>query len=228
MPAAYRSHSTATSTSTSFSISRPTGTTDGDVLVLCQASNGGLLSAITTPSGWTQVAQLEGAGSSNLTAKAWVKLASSEGSSYGLAQQSGANSAAILICVESGELPAVTATSTSGSGTNVGTPGITPSMPTGLEIRFAAAGANGSSRTFSPPAGFTEPSGADVNSGGWAILAGAYRQLASSAATSAQNFTVSGTIAVRLGITVYIPSVLTPGRRTILVPSTAVHRASRW
>lgn len=228
MPAAYRSHSTATSSSTSFSISRPSGTTEGDILVLCQA---GLtsLSSMTTPSGWTQIAAEEGAGEGNLFAKVCVKAAtSSEPSSYSLAQGSFGESVAHIFCVSGGVLPAVVATSTSGSGTNVTTPGITPTGASDLEIRFAAGNGQGSSRTWTPPAGLTEPSGADANSAGWTTLGGAYRQLMSTAPTSALNFTVSGSIVARLGFTVAIASPAPPVTPKPIIRSGAVVRASYW
>lgn len=228
MPATYRSHSTATSSSTSFTIGRPSGTAEGDVLVLCQA---GLtdVSSMATPSGWTQIATADGSSGGNLYGKVCVKTATgSEPSSYALTQGEFGESVAHLFAVVGGVLPAVAQSSTSGSGTSVATPGITPTGADDLEIRFAAGNGQGSSRTWTPPDGFTEPSGADANSGGWTTLGAAYRQLTSAAATGTENFTVSGSIVARLGFTVAIAAPAVPVTPKPIIRSGAVVRASYW
>jgi hypothetical protein len=207
MPATFRSNTAATSNSASYTIARPTGVTANDILVLFQFADVGTLADMVTPSGWTQRLAVDALGGGG-HGKLWVKQAGSEPSTYSLAQGAGADGVSLLFAFQGGALPTTAASSTAGTGTAVTTPGITPVGSDDLEVRFAAAISNGAARTFTPAAGFTEPSGGDAQSSNFPVAAGGYRALASSAATSAANWTVSGVIEaeLRLGFTVTIAS----------------------
>jgi hypothetical protein len=225
MPATFRSNTAATSSSASYTIARPTGVVSGDVLVLFQFADVGTLADMATPSGWTQRLAVDALGGGG-HGKLWVKLAGgSEPSTYSLAHGAGADGVAHLFAFQGGALPTTAASSTAGTGTAVTTPGITPVGSDDVEVRFAAANSNGAARTFAPASGFTEPAGADAQSSNFPVAAGGYRALASSAATSAANWTASGVIEaeLRLGFTVTIASAGTDAAAT---PTTVAAVAS--
>ncbi|MEU8151764.1 hypothetical protein, partial [Nonomuraea sp. NPDC048901] len=209
MPAAYRSHTIADSGTTPYTIAKPSGVVSGDVLVLCQYADFGALTDMVTPSGWTQIGSVDAASSSDLHGKVWVRTAGgSEPSTYSLSHHSSAFSVGILVAVSGGSAPSTTANSTSGTGTAIATPGITPTGSTDLEVRFAGCNGAGTVRTLTVAAGFTEPASADVNHGGYPTATVGYRTLVSGSATSAANFTASGTISAtaRIGFTLTVPS----------------------
>ncbi|MEU6709986.1 hypothetical protein ABZ897_00790 [Nonomuraea sp. NPDC046802] len=218
-----RSNTTATSATTSYGIARPAGVADGDVLVLAQFADRGTLANMTTPTGWTQLLAVDAASATNMHGKLWVKTAAgSEPSTYGLAQGSSSDGVAHLWAIQGGTIPSTATSSTAGTGTAVTTPGITPTGSDDLEIRFAAASAgNVTGRSFAPAAGFTEPPGADAQSGGYTFAAGGYRALTSNAATSDANWTASAapTAQARLGFTVTVASGGTSATATPLVVS---------
>lgn len=205
--AEYRSVSVAISDNSdaSVTISRPSGTSEGDILLVCHVTDAGDATDLPAPSGFS-VLLSQNSGGQFTNGRVFIKQATgSEPSTYTLVKPVGDWSAAIMICVSGAKLPAVAASSSSGSGTNVSTPSITPSAPTGIEIRFAAADGDGNARTFTPPAGYTEPPGADINASGYTTLAAAYRVLSGDSATGTQNFVASGNILTRIGFTVYLP-----------------------
>jgi hypothetical protein len=202
-----RSHTTAVSGSASFTIARPPGTTEGDTLVLAFFKDEGNASTIVTPSGYTSIAE-QNSGTTYTRGKAFIKAAGgSEPTTYTLDRGTGgSSSAAILICLEGTALPAVVASVSAGTGNNITTPSVTPSSANGIELRFAAADGDGSARTITPPAGYTEPTGADVNESGFTHLEAAYKVLSSSAATGTQTHVASGAITSRVGITIFLPT----------------------
>jgi len=77
----YRSSSTATASGTTLTISKPSGTADGDILLaIIAAFTFGALTSVSAPSGWTEIAR--GYPDENLWAVIFWKRASSEGASY--------------------------------------------------------------------------------------------------------------------------------------------------
>ncbi|MEV4837797.1 hypothetical protein AB0K05_24965 [Nonomuraea sp. NPDC049486] len=207
MVAAYRSHTTATNdASGTYTINRPPGTTEGDILVLAHATDSGAVTTLTAPSGFS--VELSQASAQTYTrGRVFLKAAgASEPATYTLTKTASDAAAAILICISGAELPAVSAASSSGSGSNVSTPSVTPSTASGIEVRFAAGDGNETGRTFTAPATYTEPSGADINIGGYTHLTAAYKVLSSAAATGALNFTASGTMVSYVGFTIFLPS----------------------
>src|SRR5690606_15674706 len=166
----------------------------------------GNVTQMNTPSGsgWTLVAS-QASGQEYTRGRAWVKVAGgSEPSSYTLTQESGNYGVAVLVAIRDGATPVVAASNSAGSGNAVTTPGITPTGANDLEIRFAAADGDGTSRTFTPPSGFVEF--ADLNNQGFTAVQGVYRQLSSASPTGNVNHTASGTIVSRLGITIAVPA----------------------
>lgn len=231
MVAAYRSHTVANSASASYTINRPTGTTAGDVLVLCVLTDTGDHTDIGTPSGWT-LAVGANSGQEFTRGRVFVKTAGgSEPTSYTVTHD-GTSSVAILFCVQDGQLPGVYASASAGSGNNVQTPSINPSSSSGIEIRFAGFDGDGNNRTVTPPSGYTEPSGADLRNQSYTHGEACYKVLESSAATGALNHLASGSIVSRLGFTIFIPSAatsvgetVTPGvvTATAAIPAPAVY-----
>lgn len=208
MVAAYRSHTVANSASASYTINRPTGTTAGDVLVLCVLTDTGDHTDIGTPSGWTLAV---GANSDQdfTRGRVFVKTAGgSEPTSYTVTHD-GTSSVAILFCVQDGQVPGVYASASAGSGNNIQSPSITPSSSSGIEIRFVGFDGDGNNRQVTPPSGYTEPSGADLRNQSYTHGEACYKVLESSAATGALNHLASGSIVSRLGFTIFIPSAAT-------------------
>jgi hypothetical protein len=207
--AGYRSHTTAVSGSASFTIARPPGTVEGDTLVLAFFKDEGNASTIVTPSGYTSIAE-QNSGQTYTRGKAFIKAAGgSEPTTYTLDRGTGgSSSAAILICLEGYALPAVVASVSAGTGSNITSPSVTPSSANGVEVRFAAADGDGTARTIAPPATYIEPTdpSADVNESGFTHLEFAYKVLSSSAATGTQTHVASGAITSRVGITIFLPT----------------------
>src|SRR5690606_6059456 len=230
-PAAYRSHSTASNLDdTSYTIDRPAGVQEGDILVLAQFQDVGEPADIGDPDGWTLLAA-QASDADFTRGKLFIKQASSsEPATYtlthGLAGLPGAAGVAILICIENAELPAVWAASTAGSGASISTPSVTPSSANGIEVRFAAADGGGTGQTITPPSGYTEPPGADLNEVGFVHLAAAYKQLSSPSATGVLDFVASGPMEGYVGFTVWLPGGAATGGDATATPAVVEVAAS--
>lgn len=125
MAAQYRSHTTASSEDGTYTISRPTGVTAGDVLVLVVATDTGSVNDITVPSGWT-VAVSQQSSQEYTRVRAFTKTATgSEPSSYQIDYE-GYSSAAVLVAVQDATLPGVYNSSSAGSGTTSPPPASPP------------------------------------------------------------------------------------------------------
>lgn len=160
--------------------------------------------------------------------KVWWKVAgSSEPSTYGFTQGSSADGVVVVAAVQDAAdtAPLVAQTGADSSSTTVPTPTITPASIDDLELRWAAGGGPGDTVTWTPPATYTEA--ADVQSGTFTTGTLATKQLSSSAATGAQNFTASVAPAYHHGFTV---AVAAPSSRSgrAMVSTAAAHRASSW
>lgn len=182
------------------------------MLVLCHTADLGTLAEMGTPTGgaaWQLLDSAQWPTATGAGMKLWWKIAgSSEPSTYGLTQNSGADGTATIVCVQSpgAGTPVVAHTGGTTLASSIPTPSTTPNGATDFEIRFVGAtSGNGSATTFTPPGGFTERS--DVTSGTqYAPQSCATRTLSSSGATGTQNFTSTNTLASYLGFTVNIGS----------------------
>jgi hypothetical protein len=225
MAPTYVDSTAADSTSTSWSVTKPTGTSTGHVLIAFVVSDGSL-SAIGTPTGGATWQQLDSE-ESFLAAKLFWKIAGgSEPSSYGFTQQSSSDGVGIVVDVSGADISEPQHdTSTSGFGSNVATPSLTPVAVGDLDIRFGAALTfEVGSASWSPPSTYTERE--DVV-GDFVSATCATKTLSSTSATGTQNFNAGTEPEDRLGMTVLITSP-PDGQLRIVTPRTAVHRASSW
>lgn len=210
----------------SWSVSRPTGTSSGHVMIAFVASDGSS-GSIGTPTGGTTWQALDTVSGGGLSAKLYWKIAGgSEPSSYGFSQASSSFGAAIVVAVSEAALDEPQCdTSTSGSSTSVATPSMSPVAVGDLDLRFGAALEIGDSGpTWSPPSGYTEREEIDAAS---LTASLATRTLPDTSATGVLNFTASPGPDARLGAAVLVTSPAS-GRPRIVAMPTAVHRASSW
>lgn len=209
----------------SWSVSRPTGTAAGHVLIAFVASSG---TTIGTPTGGTTWQALDTVSGFGLNSRLYWKVAgASEPSSYGFTQSGSEVGAAIVVAVsEASQEEPQSDTSTSGSGTSVATPSMTPLAVGDLDLRFGAAyNFAAVAPTWSPPANYTEREEVDAN-----LLSAslATRTLTSTSATGTINFTISSSADERLGAAVLVTSPPAGGGTRVVIPRTAVHRAASW
>ncbi|GAA3172596.1 hypothetical protein [Nonomuraea roseoviolacea] len=136
----------------------------------------------------------------------WKIAGGSEPASYTFNQDSGADAAATMIAIQDASTNTpVVATSTGGTGTSIQTPSTTPAGTTDLDVRFvSASGGMGTSESLTPPGTYTEF--ADISSRQFVYVSGAYKTLASGAATGVQSFTITTSPTLRRGVTVTVTS----------------------
>lgn len=224
MAPTYVDSTAADSGSTSFSVTKPTGTVTGHVLIAFVVSDGAL-GSIGTPTGGATWQALDSA-SNFLAAKLFWKIAgSSEPSSYGFTQASGSDGIGIVVAVSEADASEPQhGTSTAGSGSSVTTPSLTPVALGDLDLRFGAAVTFGDEVTWTPPSTYSQRE----NVAGSTVYATcATKTLSSTSATGTQNFGAGVTPIDRLGMTVLITSPV-GGQLRVVTPQTAVHRASSW
>ncbi|WP_304452914.1 carbohydrate binding domain-containing protein [Nocardiopsis sp. YSL2] len=145
-PASIRSVSSAESDSASFSVTKPSGASEGDILVACQTSNLGDASDLGTPTGgatWQQLGSTITGGTDSLHTKVWWKEAGgAEPASYGFTQGSGADGCVSIAAVQGADgavTPAVAAFDPFADDTSIPTPGITPTNADDVELRWVGA-----------------------------------------------------------------------------------------
>jgi PKD repeat protein len=140
-------------------IAKPSGTTAGDVLVSCLASNGTKVSSTGIPAGWTQIAAvLQGtstrafgyykvAGANEPASYTWT-LNASVANSGGIARYSGVSATTPLDG---------TPQSTSGASATSGTvPGVTTSVANAMLVGCMSIDSSSATVTITPPAGLTQ------------------------------------------------------------------------
>jgi hypothetical protein len=159
-------------------ISKPAGTTVGDVLVACVATNGTNVAATGTPSGWTRIAAVTGASNprtfgyyrvataSEPASYAW-RLSSAVANSGGIARYSG---------VDASEPVAPGVQSASGAAaTSATVPGVTTTEAGSMVVGCMAANTSVETMTITAPTGLAKA---------W-DLAGKRQQLADAVQTAA-------------------------------------------
>jgi len=209
--ATYSASSSASSQTSPYNIARPSGVVEGTYMVAAinnDAGNNGSGIGISGGSTWNSLTS--GLGGDQTGYRLFWKIAGpSEPANYSVTYNTASSAystAHIVTSNDAGtEAPVWQVTTTSGSGTSGPTPGITPPDATALEIRFIlAANSSSAARTWTPPTGLEERT--DRQESGWVTGSSATRTLASSSATSSLNFTCSGSVVDRVGITVGVPS----------------------
>lgn len=171
------------------SITKPTGTVDGDVLVAFSVCDpDGTAATLTAPAGWTQTGG-DGSSGTSIRGRIWSRAASGEGASYTFGA-SGSTDCAVKIVNFTGvdtTTPILVAASwaySSGSNASVVAPSVSPGSAGTLVCLFGSQNAG----TFSQPAGMTEI--ADSAPAGWAASA-VDRQDVTSGATGTRTSTHS-------------------------------------
>ncbi|GHH67655.1 hypothetical protein GCM10017673_15010 [Streptosporangium violaceochromogenes] len=202
-----RAVSTGEASGSSLTVSKPAGTVQGDILLAFQSDDDGVLSDMATPTGgatWQLLASRSDTGTIGTLTKVWWKVAgSSEPSTYGFTFRAGTISGVVtVVAVRDGAAATpVVAQVSSGTGTTVNTPGLTPPDSASLEVRYAAV-ADDESATLSVPATYTGLSApAQV---GYIACKAAAKQLPSGAATGTLAFTSTTTPYTRHGFSVAI------------------------
>lgn len=85
---------TASGSGSSLSINKPSGTADGDLMIIFHANFGGTYGALSPPAGWSTLTGLDH-GINDGHFKVYTKAASGEGASYSLNQNIGSASVAL-------------------------------------------------------------------------------------------------------------------------------------
>lgn len=155
MPPTYETDASANSGGTevtTLQVTKPTGTVDGDIVLLSLVTRG-TPGTVTPPTGFTLVEQT-GANSAFITT--YAKQASSDGASYTFSWVSSRRAALIAMRVSAASLPdAAIANGTAAVATDPVAPSITTVSADNLLIGIACI--NGAvNQTFTPPTGYTE------------------------------------------------------------------------
>lgn len=191
----------------------PTGVQAGDLLLAVQASDlDGSLSAMTAPSGWTEIASTSRSDVGFV--KVWQKTATaSEPSTYTFPDSTSAHCSIVVVAL-SGYDPsqplAVTPTFSNGASSSTHTAPSVTGTAGGLLLTAHIAGTAGTTRSYTTPSGMTLAQDSTLSSGGW-ILLGVYHQaLAAGGATGTKTATCSSSRPyVTMSLVVQQPSTLT-------------------
>ena len=187
-----RSQSQAYGSSTSATGTKPTGTTDDDILIAFVATNADV--TYTAPAGWTLIARVTY--SATYTLATYRKIAASEGASWTWTLgASGAWRVGVVAC--SGGLTAsvvnVSATDNYlGNLTTAIAPTVTTTSPHALILAAFAGNASTSGATCTPPTDMTEL--VDVGTGATLLMAVASVSQAAPGATGTKTFNVDQSI----------------------------------
>lgn len=137
---------------TSLQVTKPTGTVDGDVVLLSLITRGSP-GTVTVPAGFTLVEET-GAGSAFITT--YAKRASSDGANYTVSWVTSLRSALLAMRVSAASLPnPAVANGTAASVTDPVAPSITTTSADNLLVGIACID-GATTATFTPPTGYTE------------------------------------------------------------------------
>lgn len=175
-----------TTASTSLTISKPTGTVQGDLMVAFMANDSGATQTWTGDTGWTEIAD-EGSGAG--LRLAYKVAGASEGSSYTFTAATSAILGGVILTYRNAAYDA------SGAFAGVGFPKALPSVTASTTncVLIGAAfkgGAGGGGDTIAPPGSMTLRSqNNDADSPSWGV---GDEQLTASGATGTRSFTSTG------------------------------------
>ncbi|MDB5186710.1 MAG: exported protein of unknown function [Candidatus Saccharibacteria bacterium] len=181
----------STSTSVTNPVDIPVGTTAGDLIVLVYAADTGNMSAMTFPSGFTEISA-----TTNGTAAGHLKIATktatgSEPTTYAVGMPVDASVRIDAITIQNANTsvaPVVAATQTASSSTSHTAPSVTPTGPNDLLLSVASinTGASVASASWTAPSGMTELT--DSLSDGYLTTTVASQALLSNSATGTRTF----------------------------------------
>lgn len=193
MPATYRTVATGTAASGNVSVTKPSGTVDGDLLLAVHYQDPDGAPASQTASGWTQVGSTQDNG--NGSTKLWRKAASGEGASYTFGGDGSASSVVIVIRIDGHNAGSpIDVTGTFGTG-STSTSHVSPSVSPAGSDSLLVCGAYGlvagaQTVTYTAPGSMTER--ADLQPPGtWIVGTLATEALAASGATGTRTFNSS-------------------------------------
>ncbi|MEV0830904.1 hypothetical protein [Nonomuraea rubra] len=217
----------------SFTVSKPTGTLTGDILIVFHSIQTGTLAQMGTPTGgstWQSLATRNSGTDYDMKTKVWWKVAgSSEPSTYGFTQNSGGTGCVAIAAISGADGSVTPVVAQSGADefiATVPTPSTTPTGADDFELRWAACNPDSQPGiTWTQPAGYTKQ--ADLQGDNTAACL-ATKALSSSAATGIQTFTASDLVGFRHGFTVDVAALPDQPPRRPVVVSQAVNRSSRW
>lgn len=193
MAATFRTVATGTADGGNISVTKPSGTVDGDLLFAVHWQDPDGAPASQTASGWTQVGSTQD--NANGSTKLWRKAASSEGASYTFGGDASGSSVVIVIRVDghnaASPIDAGPSFGTGATSTSHVAPDISPAGSDSLLVCGAYGLVAGSeTRTYTAPGTMTEQ--ADLQpSGLWVVGTLATQSLAASGATGTRTFTLS-------------------------------------
>lgn len=190
MPAYVRASASAsavTGGSGAITITKPTGTIDGDLMVCVIGAD--VPATITEPGGWTQVAS----GGTTGSIKVYKKVAASEGASYAFTVTDGVAGNGIIMSLTGAQTGAFDVDPTFGTGNAINpiAPTITPTAADSLFACYVQSETNGETgRTITPPSGMIEQ--AELGDQ-WLRSTVATRYTNAAVATGAQTFVCTTT-----------------------------------
>lgn len=160
--ASLRDSTVTASASTSYTVTKPTGTASGDIMVAIQSGDWGAATSMGNPTGgasWGSAIISLTQGTNTLHTKAWIKTAGgSEPASYGFTQASSSDGVAMVFCIRDAQNAHVEDSETNNGTAFFTTPGITPGGDADFEIRYAA-GTGGSGSVTWDWSGTSDPTG---------------------------------------------------------------------
>lgn len=160
--ASLRDSNVTASASTSYTVTKPTGTASGDIMVAIQSGDWGAATSMGDPTGgssWGSAIISQTQGTNTLHVKAWIKTAGgSEPASYGFTQASSSDGVAMVFCIRDAALAHVEDYEINNATAFFSTPSITPGGDADFEIRYAAGTGGGSSVTWDW-SGTSDPTG---------------------------------------------------------------------
>jgi hypothetical protein len=159
--------SSNTSASTSFSVSRPSGTVSGRVMLAFHTADVGTTAAMTISGGaaWTSLGTIT-SGTDALQTRVWRKVTGgSEPATYSFGQASGADGVAAVVLLsgaDTGVVPVFGSLDNPESSYFL-TPGVTPAADDDVELRWVAGTGGGAGNSWTAPDGYTERVDAQSN-----------------------------------------------------------------
>lgn len=199
---------------TTATVSRPSGTQEGDLLLAIQATDeDGSLAAMTAPAGWSEIGSY-----SRFTdvgaIKVWRKTATaSEPTTYAFPDSTSAHCSVVMIALHGHDpsMPiAVLPTFAEGGAASTHTAPSVVGEADGMLITAHLAGTDGSVRSYSTPSGMTQVAQSGLSSDAW-IRLGVFRQsLSSGGATGGKTAVCSAAEPfIAMSLVVRAPSSLT-------------------
>lgn len=183
----------AYSEGTTVTVNKPSGVSDGDLLVAVICSDTGYFADVAAPAGWTLVtaASIDQGAFTAGNLKTFTRIVSGDGASYAFDHYDGAATAITIVPIFGAGATPTLAWAIDDTGTTETAPSVTASAASdGLVCWVFIPHGASSTPNYSPPSGMTEV--ADTASTGWASMAAAkLTPVGSAGATGTKDFSVA-------------------------------------